>query len=133
MAQSASKYGSPANRAAARNAWATATKGLKSVPYTKLNPVSWAKSGIGSFSGLTGKARFMNFMGHGEAARAYQVLRNADDIAQFSKNATGYVGTMGKLGSLNPAKFGGFGSALVPYSADIGANSALFYRDVRTW
>ncbi|MFD2797421.1 hypothetical protein ACFS27_27960 [Promicromonospora vindobonensis] len=133
VASRASRYGSPLNRIAATNAWSNATKAFKSVPYSKLNPVSWVRSGAASFSGLTGRARFMNFMGHGEAARAYQVLRNADDVAQFSRNATGYVGTMGRLGSINPAKLGGLGSALVPYSADIGANATLLYRDVRTW
>ncbi|MDR7382643.1 hypothetical protein [Promicromonospora iranensis] len=127
------KFGSPLTRSVVRNAWPNATKAFKSVPYTKLNPVSWFRSGAASFAGLTGKARFMNFMGHGEAARAYQTLRNADGVAQFAKNATGYVGTMGRLGSLNPAKVGSFGSALVPYTTDIAANSTLLYRDVRTW
>lgn len=133
VASGASRFGSPLNRIAASNAWTNATKSFTSIPYSKLNPVSWARSGVGSFAGLTGRARFMNFMGHGEAARAYQVLRNADGIAQFSRGATGYVGTMGRLGSLNPAQLGGLGSALVPYSADIAANATLLYRDVRTW
>lgn len=133
VASRASRYGSPLNRIAATNAWSNATKAFKSVPYSKLNPVSWVRSGAASFSGLTGRARFMNFMADSDTARAYQALRNADDIAQFSRNATGYVGTMGRLGSLNPAKAGSFGSALVPYSADIGANATLLYRDVRTW
>ncbi|MEU4361375.1 hypothetical protein [Promicromonospora sp. NPDC023987] len=131
--QNSAKFGSPLNRAAARGAWTNATKAFKSVPYTKVNPGSWFKSGLASFKGLSGKAAVMNFMGHGDAARAYQTLRNADNVAQFSKNATGYVGTMGWLGSLNPAKVGSFGSALVPYATDVAANSTLLYRDVRTW
>ncbi|MEU4361379.1 hypothetical protein [Promicromonospora sp. NPDC023987] len=81
--------------------------------------MSWFRSGASSFAALTGKVRFMNFVGHSEAARAYQTLRKVDDIAQFSKNATGYVGS--------------FGSALVPYGTDVAANSTLLYRDVRTW
>ncbi|GAA4720543.1 hypothetical protein APR04_001665 [Promicromonospora umidemergens] len=133
MSRNVSKFGSPQTRATVRNALSNATKAFKSVPYTKLNPVSWVKSGLASFKGLSGRAGVMNFMGHGEAARAYQTLRNVDDIAQFSKNATGYVGTMGRLGSLNPAKVGSFGSALVPYATDVAANSTLLYRDVRTW
>lgn len=133
VTRNAPRLGSPLNRVAARNAMSNATKAFKSLPYSKLNPVSWFRSGAASFAGLTGKARFMNFMGHGEAARAYQTLRNVDDVAQFSKNATGYVGTMGRLGSLNPAKVGGFGSALVPYATDVAANSTLLYRDARTW
>lgn len=133
LVRNTSKLGSPLNRAAVRNAMSSATKVFKTVPYSKLNPLSWFRSGAASFVGLTGKARFMNFMGHGEAARAYQTLRNVDEIAQFSKNATGYVGTMGRLGSLNPAKAGSFGSALVPYATDVAANSTLLYRDVRTW
>jgi hypothetical protein len=133
MSRNVSKFGSPKNRVAVRNALSNATKSFKSVPYTRLNPVSWVKSGLASFKGLSGRAGVMNFMGHGEAARAYQTLRNVDDVAQFSKNATGYVGTMGRLGSLNPAKVGSFGSALVPYATDVAANSTLLYRDARTW
>jgi hypothetical protein len=95
--------------------------------------VSWARSGVRSFSGLQGRPWVMNFMGHTDAARAYQALRNVDALPQFAHRATGYVQSLSQLGSWNPARLGSFGSVVAPYTSDVIGNTTLLVRDSRTW
>jgi hypothetical protein len=132
VARRLSRIGSPTNRAAAASAWTNAQSAFRSVPVTA-NPVSWFKSGIASFSGLRGRAWVMNFLGHGEAARALQALRNSSSVPHFWNSATGVKGTLDGLRSLNPVKAGSFASVLAPYLSDVGNNGTLLYRDQKTW
>ncbi|WP_166845572.1 hypothetical protein [Isoptericola sp. BMS4] len=127
------RLGSPSNRVVAREAWARATAGFRSLPVTWYNPVSWFRAGIRSFSGLSGRAWILNFMGHGEAARGLQALQNVNAVPQFANRATGYVRTLERLNSWSPARFGSFGSVVAPYTADVVGNGNLLYRDSRTW
>lgn len=132
VAKNASRYGSRANRMLATNAWTKATSGFRNLTTTR-NPVSWVRSGVNSFAGLKPRAWMMNAMGHTEAARAAQALRNANGIMPFARNATGYLPTLSNLNSLNPLRAGSIGSALVPFSLDVAGNATLLYRDVKTW
>lgn len=122
-----------ANPRSAAHVWSNATRHVRSVPYSRWNPVSWVRSGAASFSGLSGRSWVMNMMGHSQAARAHQALSSAAANPQFVKGATGFTSTLSRLGTLDPRVVGSFGSALVPYSMDIAGNTTLLVRDVRTW
>lgn len=133
LTRNITRFGSPRTRSAVANAWSRAQSGFRSAPATWYNPVSWARSGVRSFSGLQGRPWVMNFMGHSDAARAFQALRNVDALPQFAHRATGYVQSLSHLGSWNPARLGSFGSVVAPYTSDVIGNTTLLVRDSRTW
>jgi hypothetical protein len=124
------RIGSPANRAAAASAWTNAQSAFRSVLVTA-NPVSWFKSGIASFSGLQGRAWVMNFLGHGDAARAYQALRNSSAVPHFWNRSAGLAKSLEGLGSLNPVKFSVLAGVLVPYGADATLNGYNLVKTAR--
>ncbi|GAA1715783.1 hypothetical protein GCM10009809_09920 [Isoptericola hypogeus] len=133
LTQNISRFGSPQTRSVVRNAWSRATAGFRSAPVSWYKPTSWVRAGARSFSGLRGRAWIMNFMGHGEAARGLQALRNVNVVPQFAGRATGVTESLARLSSWNPGRAGSFGSVVAPFTSDVVGNGTLLYRDSRTW
>ncbi|PJI94969.1 putative T7SS-secreted protein [Luteimicrobium subarcticum] len=88
---------------------------------------TWVNQGARSFKGLRGRAWWMNFVGQGDAARAYQSLRNVDAVEGFARGARAYPATMKALGGgMSGGRFtpGVFGGTLGPFALDsFGAGS----------